>query len=223
MAVIDFIISGGMATIGGDLQEDDRKEVNNIIKEFADIVFKLGRTLQVPASSLKIKQASYLFVGKDLSNIHIIFAVASGMNQLNYRDFTKNGIIPLPALVHQVRIEIGDVIWAFSIPKFSSEEEKNNIILQMSQQYVNSVLQAQHKEEGKPLDESINNPEIASGIEKFRNDYPQGKKVAFIIMKFAKTKLHEEIINSIKKYFQNIVLLLYELMIKNIWTNYSKM
>jgi hypothetical protein len=199
MAVIDFLMSGGMATIGGDLLEDQRKEINGLIKQFSDIVFKLGRTLQVPASVLTIRQATYLFVGKDITNTHIIFAVTAGQNQLNYRDFTQNGIIPLQALVHQVRIEIGDVVWAFSIPKYSSEEEKMKILTQMSEQYVNSVLQAQYKKEGKPLEESINNPEIASGIEKFRHDYPRGQKIAFIIMQFGKTKVHEEIIKSIKE------------------------
>lgn len=199
MAVIDFLTSGGMATIGGDLSNDQQKEVNSLIKQFADIVFKLGRTLQVPASVLTIKQATYLFVGKDKVNTHIIFAITAEQNQLNYRDFSKNGIIPLQALVHQIRIEIGEVVWAFSLPRYSSDEERMNIITQMSEQYVNSILQAQHKKERKPLEESIDNPEIASGIEKFRRDYPRNQKIAFIIMQFGKTKIHDEIIDNIKK------------------------
>lgn len=41
-------------------------------------------------------------------------------------------------------------------------------------------------------------PEIASGLEKFRVDYPIGVKTAFIIMQFGNTKPHQEIVNCIK-------------------------
>lgn len=198
MSVFDFITRGGMANVGGDLSEADKTKINSDIKEFATMVSNIGRSLQVPASLLVIKQSSFLFVGKDIENFHIVFAKSPGMDSLNYRDLTTNGRVPLQALVHQVRIEIGDVIWAFSMPHFASEEEKKNIINDMSVQYVNSVLQSQSRPQKQPSEESINNPEIASGLEKIRQDYPVGKKIAFIIMKFGSTSVHQQMIQDIK-------------------------
>jgi hypothetical protein len=198
MSVFDFLTHGGMANIGGDLPESDRRQIDNDIRLFASTVNNLGRSLQVPASLLTIKQSSYLLVGKDNEKIHIIFAKSVGSNQLYYRNFTSNGSIPLQALVHQVRIDIGDVLWAFSIPHFASEEEKKNIINDMSAQYVDSVLQAQTRPQKQPAEESINNPEIASGLEKIRKDYPVGKRIVFIIMKFGSTSVHQQMIKDIK-------------------------
>lgn len=198
MAVIDFVTSGGMASTGGDLPENEQKEINNFISEFGKMVSNLGRSLQVSASMLSIKQASFLFVGKDVDNIHIVFALKPGIDQINYRNLKEHGRIPLEALVHQTRIEIGEVVWAFSIPIFTSESERINIINNMAAQYVNSILQARVKKEEKPSEESINNPEIASGLEKIRKDYPVGTKIAFIIMKFGSTVIHQQMIQDIK-------------------------
>lgn len=198
MAVIDFITSGGVANTGGDLPEIEQKEINEIIKEFGKTVTNIGRSLQVPASLLIIRQASFLFAAKDISNIHIIFAQSPGIDKLIYRNLKPQGRILLEALVHQIRIDIGDVIWAFSVPIHSSEKDKKNIINEMTAQYVNSILQAQTKKAHKPSDESVNNPEIASGLEKIRKDYPVGTKIAFIIMKFGSTSVHQQMIQDIK-------------------------
>jgi len=58
-------------------------------------------------------------------------------------------------------------------------------------------LQAQKKPE-KFSEQAISTPEIASGLEKFQQDYPAGKKTAFIIMQFGSTKLHTDIVECIK-------------------------
>lgn len=198
MSVFDFITHGGMANVGGDLPDSDKAKVNEDIKAFATTVTNIGRGLQVPASSLTIKQSSFLFVGKDTENFHVIFAKAPGMDSLNYRDLSNSGRIALEALVHQVRIDVGDVIWAFSLPLFASSDDKKNLLNSMSAQYVNSVLQAQSKPEKQPSEESINNPEIASGLERIRKDYPVGTRIAFIIMKLGSTSVHEQMIQDIK-------------------------
>lgn|GEM_PF-1174160 len=198
MAVIDFVTKGGMANIGGDLADSEKEDINKIVADFGKYVSNIGRSLQVPASLLRIKQATFLFAGRDNDNIHIVFALAPGMDSLNYRNLRSFGRIQLEAIVHQTRIEIGDVIWAFSVPIFASEQEKENVIKNMSAQYVNSILQAHAKKEDKPSNESINNPEIATGLEKIRKDYPIGTKIAFIIMKFGDTTVHKEMIHDIK-------------------------
>jgi len=136
MSVLEFITSGGMASIGGDLPENERNLANTVIKQFAEKVAKEARALQVPASLLKVRQCTFLFVGKDINNYHIVFADAPGDNKLNYRDLSAHGRIELQAIVHQVRIEIGDVVWAFTVPQRIPDEELSRYLDNIVAQYV---------------------------------------------------------------------------------------
>lgn len=198
MSAIQFITSGGMASIGGDLPEDERKKVNEVIKHFGEKVKKYAISLQVPASLLSVQQCTFLFIGKDISSYHMVFANAPGGTSINYRDLTQHGRLELQSIIHQVRIEIGDVAWAFSYPQTLPEKDLDEYIQRIVVQYVNTVLQAQ-KKPGKTISEqAVSTPEIASGLEKFRRDYPIGKRTAFIIMQFGSTKLHSDIVSSIK-------------------------
>lgn len=198
MSAIQFLTSGGFSNIGGDIPEDDRKTPNEIVKIFGQKIKKYALTLQVPASQLKVQQCTFLFIGKDSSNLHFVFADAPGNNSIIYRDFSASGRIELQSLVHQIRIEIGDVVWAFSSPINASPTELEEHIQKIVEQYVNTVLESQHKPDKKISQEAVSSPEIASGLEKFRVDYPIGKKTAFIIMQFKDTKPHRAIIKNIK-------------------------
>lgn len=198
MSAIQFLSSGGMATIGGDLPEQERKTINEVIKSFGEKVRKYGLSLQVPASLLKVLQCTFLFIGKDVSQYHIVFSSDPSGNFINYRDLTQHGRLELQSIVHQVRLEVGDVIWAFSYPLNLPHVELDNYIQSIVVQYVNTVLQSQLKPEKKISEEAVSAPEIASGLEKFRLDYPAGTKTAFIVMQFGETKLHGDIVTCIK-------------------------
>ncbi len=89
---------------------------------------------------------------------------------------------------------------AFSYPLNIPAPDLDDYIQNNVVQYVNSVLQAQKKPEKVISEQAISTPEIASGLEKFQQDYPTGtsKKTAFIIMQFGSTKVHDEIVKSIK-------------------------
>lgn len=199
MSAIQFLTSGGMASTGGDLPESEQKEVNAIVKSFGEKIKKYAMSLQVPASLLSVQQSTYLFIGKDTSSYHLVFANAPGGTSINYRDLTSHGRIDLQSLVHQVRIEVGDVSWAFSYPLNIPASELDDYIQNNVIQYVNTVLQAQKKPEKVISEQAISVPEIASGLEKFQQDYPTGKKTAFIVMQFGTTNLHSEIVDCIKK------------------------
>lgn len=199
MSAIQFLTSGGMANIGGDLPEDERKKINEVIKSFGEKVRKYAISLQVPASLLSVQQCTFLFIGKDSSSYHIIFAMAPGGTRINYRDLSKYGRLELQSIVHQVRIEVGDVAWAFSYPQHLPESDLDKYIQSIVEQYVNTVLQAQQKPEKTISDQAITTPEIASGLEKFRKDFPDGSRTAFIIMQFGSTKLHQDIVSTIKE------------------------
>ena len=60
-------------------------------------------------------------------------------------------------------------------------------------------MQAQKKPEKVISEQAISTPEIAFGLEKFQQEYPVGKKTAFIIMQCGSTTLHTDIVECIKK------------------------
>lgn len=198
MSVLQFLSSGGMANIGGDLPESERGMPNGIVKSFSEKVRKYALELQVPASQLKVQQSTFLFVAKDISNWHFIFAESFGANTINYRDLTSYGRIELQSLTYQIRLDVGDPIWAFSCPLNVSLGGLEEQIQRIVKEYVNTVLQSQQKSDKTISNEVVSAPEIASGLEKFRGDFPIGKKTAFIIMKFGETKIHADIAKCIK-------------------------
>jgi hypothetical protein len=53
-----------MASIGGDLLEDEKKTANEIVKSFGEKVRAYALALQVPASQLKVQQCTFLFVAE---------------------------------------------------------------------------------------------------------------------------------------------------------------
>jgi len=198
MSVIQFVSGGGAASIGGNLSQEEQTKINSIVKIFGEQVRVYAKQIQLPASSLKVIQATYLFASKDTALYNICFIEAPGGNTLIYRDLSSHGVVPLQALLYQLRIEIGDPIWGFSIPIALNGEPLNEHLQQMAKQYVETILQSLTTPEKKPSEQALAVPEIAVGIERFRKDYPTNQATAFIIMSFQNTKLHEAIASTIK-------------------------
>ncbi len=67
MSVLDYLSSGGMASIGGDLREEEQNHANSIVRRFANALRGYARTLQIPASNIKINKCSFLFVAKAMT------------------------------------------------------------------------------------------------------------------------------------------------------------
>jgi len=207
MSAIEFLMQGGMASTGGDLPDPEKKECNELIKKFGNKVREIGRLFMVPANQLSIFRMNFLFVGKDQLNYHFAFVDKPGANSLIYRDLTKFGVIPSQSLIHQLKIDLGEVHWIFTIPIATTKNISDAQIEYYSKQYVESVLQASKQSEKKVSDQAISVPELAKYVESFRNDYPASQKIAFIIMEFGNTKVHDLIVEVIKEtlYKYNIV------------------
>jgi len=203
VSVIQFLTSGGMANIGGDLSEEDQKITGNIVKVFGENVRQYALALQMPASVISVQRCTFLFIAKDTQSYHFVFVDAPGGNTLNYRNLTSHGRVDLQSLVHSARIEVGEVIWAFSISTNLAQSDFKEYLQTIASEYVNSTLQAQSKARTKISDEALSTPEIASGLEKFRADYPLGTKTAFIIMQFGATKAHTGVVECIKNSLQS--------------------
>lgn len=199
MSAIQFLTSGGMASIGGDIPEDERKPLNEIVKLFGEKVSNYARALQVPASLLAVQQSNFLFIGRDVQSHYFIFATRPGQTSINYRDLSAHGRLDIQSISHQIRIEVGDVQWGFALPRTIPQEALEAEIEQLVKQYVGAILEAQRKPEKSISEESMIHPEIASGIEKFRQDYPASQRTAFIIMQFGTTKLHQDIVDCVKE------------------------
>jgi hypothetical protein len=197
MSAIEFIMSGGMASKGGDLPNNEQNECNAFIKSFGEKVAKLGRSLQIPASRLSIFKMNYLFIGKDNSNYHFIFIDKPGGNHINYMNLSSYGNISMSQLTHQLRIEVGEVNWAFSTPIPIIVNISDETIEELANQYLQAILEIMKQKVEKISDNAIAVPEIAKEIETFNADF-KGKKTAFIIMQFSKTKAHNVIVSTIK-------------------------
>ncbi|HBC9521030.1 TPA: hypothetical protein KFM62_005104 [Escherichia coli] len=200
MSVLEFLSSGGMASISGELSDEEKEHANAIVKRFGNTLKTYARTLQVPASEIRINRSSFLFVAKDDFSYHFVFAEKpGGGNNFVYRDLSNYRQLELQSIVHNVRIDVGDVIWAFTCPISMPDDELDSYINRISVEYVQSEIQKDNaKNDGNISEEAMNVPEIASGLERFRKDYPKGQKTAFIIMQFGDTKAHISLVETIK-------------------------
>lgn len=196
MSVLNFINSGGAATIGGDLPEDQRKEINETLKLFHSKLRHFAKFAEIPASKIELYNATYLFIGWDSEQYHIVFALWPGGNNLQYLDLSSQDAAELDDLCRQVRMNIGDVVWAFSLPASLEGQQLTEFVEDQAIAHVNTC--EERLEVAGRVTEDLVPAEIASGLEKFRSDH-DGKHVAFIMMQFSKTKPHEDIVRVIQE------------------------
>ncbi len=113
-----------------------------------------------------------------------------GGNNLVYRNLSEYRQLELQSIVHQVRIDVGDVVWAFFCP-VSLREELDTYINKLSIEYIQSEIQSsKDNNDGRISEEAMNVPEIASGLEKFEKDYSNGKKPSRLLAQFGSTVNH---------------------------------
>lgn len=198
MSAIQFLTSGGMASTCEKLSVDNIKIANEIVKKFGEKVKIIGLSLKIPASFLKVRQSTFLLIGKDVSDYYFVFADSPGGTFINYQDFTAYNNINLQILVSQVKLEIGEVSWSFSCPVNVSSDNIDNYINEIAVKYMDFVRFSQKNQNQKISEEAISLPEIAPGVKKFRADYPIGERTAFIIMQFGDTDLHKSIVACVK-------------------------
>lgn len=198
MSAIEFLIYGGIASTGGDLPDNEQKICNDFIRKFGDKIAKLGRAFQIPANQLPIFKMNFLLIAKDISEYHFAFVDKVGGNQINYRNLSGFGKVSTDQLIHQIRIEVGEVHWAVSIPISIITSITDERAEELANQYVQAILESMKQKTEKISDDAIIIPEIAKEIEAFNAEY-KGKKTAFIIMQFSKTIAHDKIVTTIKE------------------------
>lgn len=200
MSAIEFFMNGGAAMVDGDLPENERKLCNEFLKKYGDKIKVLGKQYLIPASQLLIFRLNFLFITRDQFSYHFAFVEKPGSDTIVYRDMSSFGVIPPQTLIHQIKIEVGEVTWLVTVPIANIDTITDDKIAALAKNYIEATLEAEKsKKDNKISDEAISTPEIGKFIELFRKDYPIKTKTAFIIMQFSKSKLHDEIVKTIKE------------------------
>lgn len=199
MSVLTFLSSGGMASIGGDLPEEERGPCNEVVTKLAERIRERGIAAQVPASELTLARASFLLVAKDRLNYHFVFAEAPGGTRLFYRDLADSGQLDLRTLVHQVRIEVGEVSWAFSLPIGLATSDHDELVDRLAHGYVQTTLARTGRSTSRISETALSAPELGSYLEAFQRDHPAEQRTAFIMMQFSDTRSHDQIVSTLRE------------------------
>ena len=169
MSAIAAITSGlGIVMTGGDLADIYKKTAKDIMEIFGSSLNEFSDKLKVPAGLLKIKQCTYLFIGKDTMNLHFVFVDVPGQDTIIYNDLSVHGNLNLQSIIYELRMKVGEALWAFSCPLNLNITDLEKHIQAIVEQYVQIISESQNKPDSKISDEAISLPEIAYGIEKFR-------------------------------------------------------
>jgi hypothetical protein len=142
MSAIEYLMSGGMASTGGDIPDAEQKNCNEFIKKFGNSVSKIARSFQIPASQISLFKMNFLFVGKDTSNFHFLFVDKAGGNQINYKDLSNYGKLSSQELIHQIRIEVGEVHWNLTVPVPTLSKITEEKVEELASQYINAILES---------------------------------------------------------------------------------
>lgn len=203
MAVIDFLTKGGLASSTGDLNNAEQMECNEFIKKFASKVKELGRQQLIPANQLSIFRMNFLFIAKDLLNFHFAFIDKPGMDVINYRDFTSfGGSLPLDGITDQLRLEYGEIHWAFTVPINLAKRMSAFDFEHYANEYINTTIQAIKQTQSEQIKSNLI-PELSKHVDAFKRDFPDMQKTAFLIMQFGDTKAHSSIVSTIKDTLKN--------------------
>lgn len=199
MPAIQFIMSGGMANIGGNLADAERKLCDNIVRKFGECIKTISRQQHVPGSVLTVFQATFLFIGKDKEKYFFIFAFNHGSDTINYTDLSQHGSLTLDRLIEDIMYNVGAVTWGFTLPITSVVSSNiDTEVENIAKDYIQTLTKALVESQQNDVDTS-NNPELAQYIKKFRADYPSNTKIAFIMMQFSNTAAHVRIVQEVKR------------------------
>lgn len=132
-----------MASVGGDLPEAERQPLQDIAKAFGDAVRRLALAKGLPASKQAVWNAQWFFGAVDGQAYHILFAEQAGaQTSIRFMDLRKHGVVPLDTLAADVRMNIGEPIYGFSIPVADAKSGKRDTLINThASAYVESVVQ----------------------------------------------------------------------------------
>ncbi|ADU12426.1 hypothetical protein Astex_0741 [Asticcacaulis excentricus CB 48] len=191
MSIIGNVIQPTMRYIKGDMNAEDQKVVDRVSKVFCETVLALVKSEGLKSPQVPLIEANQFVGAVDLASYKVAFTEGYGNEAFTYADIQKYGITPLSSAITNISRDIGDVIYAFEFKKGLTDIEAAKVAKEAAKSYIERV-KSDLKSHSKPAVESISLPEIAEGVKRFRTDYPEGKKTAFIIMKFGAPQAYSE-------------------------------
>jgi hypothetical protein len=201
MSIIQFVSSGGVAIVGGDLNKADQAEVKGIITLCGDKLQAYSNSMPALVPHMHVQNCNYLFVGKDTQYYHFVFTNNFGATNVNCRDYTSHGRVKLETIVGELKKEGDEIVWACSFPANITLAQNEPYIQEGIVDYVGNILKV---EETASLDRGKThyNPvvlaaELSEGLEKFKQACPAGACTA-LIMQCGSTQDHMDIVAAIK-------------------------
>ena len=148
MAALTFLTSGGMASIGGDLPEEQRKPLNKPAQMFGQNVRDMALANGIPAAAVGVAQAGFLMAAKDQNNALFIFAESVDGTKIHYQDLTRFGSVTIDQLANDIRMQIGNPVFGFSLPleALENEEQVEGYVKQAAGEYIGMLLKQFQKE-----------------------------------------------------------------------------
>lgn len=142
MSAINFLIQGGLTSEAGDMSYVEQLIYNELIEKVAKRVKVLCGELFIPTDQLPIFRLNFLFIAKDQSNFHFAFVDMAGMDEIKVRDFTSfESPLPLNVLIDQLKIEYGEVHWAFTVPINVAMKISDTEIEKYAKQYIDMIIE----------------------------------------------------------------------------------
>lgn len=150
MAALTFLTSGGMASIGGDLPEEQHNSLNKPAQVFGRIVRELALANGIPAAAVGVTQAGFFMAAKDQNNALFLFAESMDGTKIHYQDLSRFGSITIEQLASDIRMQVGNPVFGFSIPlsALSDEIKVEEYAKQAAAEYIGGLLK-QFQQQGE--------------------------------------------------------------------------
>lgn len=182
---------GGLFHTSGGLPEDLIEQISVVGKELAIHLKREARLLRIPLSDIELMRSSRLHVIESDGMIQYYFIDMGGDNHISYQKV--QGKIDRTRVLEALESQIGNVVYDWS---HSTNADVNGLVNVQSkhvQIYLKEMIRF------RATRQIEHPPEIFSGIESFRRDFPVGQKTAFVVMSFQITPAHEAIVATLKK------------------------
>ncbi|HEY3295710.1 MAG TPA: hypothetical protein VGL38_09745 [bacterium] len=197
MSALQFLQSGGVAQVGGDLPNPEKERINKALTRFALHVRDEARARGIPAEQLRVLKGNFLFSGKDLTAYHVVLVESGGITEIRYLDLTKYGKVDTKDLAEQIRQEIGRPVFSAHWSTSLSDEQMNSAMQDLALGYLTEIQASLAKSTSASRADGFAPNEIHDGISRFLSEHG-GHRTAFLMMKFTKTKSHEQIARMLK-------------------------
>ncbi|MCD4783424.1 MAG: CFAP20 family protein [Candidatus Eremiobacteraeota bacterium] len=204
-----------------DLEEPLIEHIEKIAKTFEKQVYQLAIESKIPIMNIDILAANCFWGAIDSHSFYFVYILKTGDTELHFRNLLNLDIAGLENLINHIKLKMGKLIFAFELPiglvlqknliiEKLIEREAKNYILQLTKrikeeeekkaedQKFQSVKATKLHEERKAIMLSEVPIGIQESLEKFKKDFPDPNKVAFIILPFRETKAHNKIDDAIK-------------------------